>query len=248
MGGSTLVVSLQGREGVVPRCTRAQISVLASHGEVSDKPVILTVQISAEKPLHSAGLRLVDRTESSSDKQKHSASFESPRPCSDLSCLIALGWAAADRQALLPLLAYGPATVLILPAFCIKRLGWHAPCFQCGGNIAVRSLSWLSVTRFKMKHFYTNETTPLLAWKGEEDCAAFSVAIWFKWHMFSMWPKHNMWCQYITFTQFTLNSCACLTGKVDAKTISWSGPWCLDLVKKFRPWCKFERFDFTISI
>lgn len=66
------------RKGAVPKCTGPQISVLASHGEVPDKPVILTGQISAEKPLHSAGLRLVDRTEPSSDKQKRSASSDSP--------------------------------------------------------------------------------------------------------------------------------------------------------------------------
>ena len=48
------------REGAVPKCTRPGISVLASHGEVPDKPVILTGHISAEKSLHSVGLRLVD--------------------------------------------------------------------------------------------------------------------------------------------------------------------------------------------
>lgn len=93
----------------MPKCTRPRISVLASHGEVTDKPVILKGQISAEKPLHSVGLRLLDRTESSSDKQKGSASSDSPGPRSDLSCLVAPGWATAHQQALLPLLGYDPA-------------------------------------------------------------------------------------------------------------------------------------------
>lgn len=96
------------RERVVSKCTRPQISVLASHGEVPDKPVILTGQISAEKPLHSMELRLVDRIESSSDKQKCSASSDSPRPRSDLSHLLTPGWATTHQQALL-LLGYGPA-------------------------------------------------------------------------------------------------------------------------------------------
>lgn len=65
---------------VVPQCTRPWISLLASHGEVSDKPVILTGQISAEKALHSVGLSLLDRTELPPDKQKCSAPFDSPRP------------------------------------------------------------------------------------------------------------------------------------------------------------------------
>lgn len=39
-----------GREGVVSECAGPSVSVPASHGELPDKPVILTGQISAEKP------------------------------------------------------------------------------------------------------------------------------------------------------------------------------------------------------
>lgn len=39
-----------GREGVVSECVGPSVSVPASHGELPDKPVILTGQISAEKP------------------------------------------------------------------------------------------------------------------------------------------------------------------------------------------------------
>lgn len=66
------------KEGTVPQCTRPWISLLASHGEVSDKPVILTGQISAEKALHSVGLSLLDRREPPPDKQKCSAPFIPP--------------------------------------------------------------------------------------------------------------------------------------------------------------------------
>lgn len=139
----------------MPQCTRPWISLLASHGEVSDKPVILTGQISAEKALHSVGLSLLDRTEPSPDKQKCSAPFDYPRP----SCV---SWPRGGPPA-------GLITqwCLFCQYFILKWLGWCAPCSWCRRSVVVHSLYWLSVIQIKMKNFCHNKTTSLLAWERE---------------------------------------------------------------------------------
>lgn len=156
----------------MPQCTRSWISLLASYGEVSDKPVILTGQISAERALHSVGLSLLDRTESPPDKQKCSALFDSPR-------LFCVSWPWG-----------GPPAGLITQwcsfwqYFILKWLGWRAPCYWCRRSVCGTFTLLMSVIHIKMKHLCHNKTTPLSAWEREGDCTIFSVAIWFKWHIF----------------------------------------------------------------